>query len=85
MKLIITVERIKDATKKTKQCMIVTFIDKDGSKTMAVNELPPESFLGQEFDAISAQMKDLKKQKAKLEKEKAKAASKITKSKTSKK
>ena len=71
MKLIITVEKVKDGTKKVKQAMFVTYIDKDG-RTDAVSEVDKNSYLGQEFESMIDQMKELKKEKKKLLKTKSK-------------
>ena len=64
MKLIITIEKIKDSTKRVKQAMFVTYIDKHG-RTDAVSEVHKNSYLGQEFEELIDQMKKLKKEKNK--------------------
>jgi hypothetical protein len=76
MKLIITLEKIKDKTKKVKQAMIVTYINKEGKKLIAINELEKGNPLLAEFDNMIDQMKQLAKEKAKADKLKAKKTNK---------
>ena len=71
MKLIITIEKVKDSTKKVKHAMFVTYIDKDG-RTDAAAEVDKNSYLGQEFESMIDEMKELKKEKKKALKTKSK-------------
>ncbi len=61
MKLTIVIEDIKDASKKTKKAMFVTYRDNKGNPTTAVSEMPENSAFADELNDIMLQMKTLSK------------------------
>lgn len=61
MKLTIVIENIKDASKKTKQAMFVTYRDSKGTPVTAVSEIPKGSAFADELVDIMTQMKKLHK------------------------
>ena len=65
MKLTIVIEEIKDASKKTKKAMFVTYRDNKNNPTTAVSEMPENSAFADELNDILKQMKVLSKQKKK--------------------
>lgn len=71
MRLTITIETIKDSTRKAKQAMFVTYTDKKGKKTTGASEVPKDCPLAHEIEYIIEQMEDLAKaQKLKIKKAK---------------